>query len=62
MAGLASLSTASNVAAMISLADLTFKSGTQVLDLYFRYKGASSSMSRLVDEIKAATNNTTQVR
>lgn len=59
---MAALSTAANVAAMISLADMAFKSGTQVFDLYCRYRDASASMSQLVDEIQAATSNTTQVR
>lgn len=62
MAALVSLSTAANVAAMISLADMAFKTGTQVFDLYRRYRDASSSMSQIVDEIRAATSNTAQVR
>lgn len=62
MAALASLSTAANVAAMISLADTAFKTGTQVFELYCRYRDASSSMAQLVDEIQAATSNTAQVR
>lgn len=62
MAALVSLSTAANVAAMISLADMAFKSGTQVYDLYCRYRDASVSMAQLVDEIQAATSNTAQVR
>lgn len=62
MADLVALSTAANVAAMISLADTAFKTGTQVFDLYCRYRNASSSISQLVDEIKAVTSNTAQVR
>lgn len=62
MAALVSLSTAANVAAMISLADMAFRTGTQVFDLYCRYKDASSTMAQLVDEIQAATSNTAQVR
>lgn len=62
MAALVSLSTAANMAAMISLADMAFKAGTQVFDLYCRYRDASSSMAQLVDEIQAATSNTAQVR
>lgn len=59
---MAALSTAANVAAMISLADMALKTGTQVLDLYCRYRDATSSMAQLVDEIQAATSNTAQVR
>lgn len=59
---LASLSTAANVAAMISLADTVLKTGTQVYALYCRYKDASLSVSKLVDEIQAATSNIAHVR
>lgn len=59
---MAAFSTAANVAAMISLADMAYKSGNQVFDLYCRYRDASSSMSQLVDEIQAATSNADQVK
>lgn len=62
MAALVSLSTAANVAAMISLADTAFKAGTQVFDQYCRYRYASVSMSQLVDEIQASTSNIAQAR
>lgn len=62
MAELVSPSTAANVAAAISLADVAFKTGTQVFGLYYRYRDASSSISQLVDETKAATTNAAQVR
>lgn len=62
MAALVSLSTAANVAAMISLADMAFKTGTQVFELYCRYRDASLSISQLVDEIRASTSNIAQAR
>ncbi|KAL1872054.1 hypothetical protein Daus18300_004423 [Diaporthe australafricana] len=62
MDALVSLSIAANVAAIIPLADTAFKTGTQVFDLYCRYRDASLSISQLVDEIKAATSNIAQAR
>lgn len=62
MTALVSLSTAANVAAMISLADMAFKTGTQVCDLCFRYQDAPRSISQLVGEIKASTSNIAHAR
>lgn len=61
-AALGTLSTVANVFAIVDMAGTMLQAGTQLFDLYGRYRNLSTSVPRLLDEIKIATSSIAYAR
>lgn len=62
MAALGTLSTVANVFAVANMAGTTLQAGTQLFDLYVRYRNLSATVPRLLDEIKIVTSTIAHAR
>jgi hypothetical protein len=55
-------STAANACAVVGLADVVFRLGVGLSDLYFRCRNASNEVPRLLSDLQALADVVAQVR
>ena len=62
MADDGAISVAANAFAVIGMADVVFRSGKHLYDMYSRARNAPASMAQLLDELRASTSIIAHVR